>query len=382
MQPRGPMPTVRLDRRELLRRATGAVALGALGPTLVAACGGSEEGAGTTAAIVPTASPEEAAEQARAVIGDVVDFALASDEWEGDFGFVTMRLHAGVVDGNDVYFIRTDASGEAFADKEQLVFVPKLAALAKPKLSGAMYVDAQQADRPAILSSQPGGENYTPAWRLHQLQWSGSPRPLASVDEIADAQRAGALTVEDAGVVVNAAIVKWPAGELAVDRERKAYLGQGPLLEAPDTGAMRVTFKLGQCYPGSRYFVTEHSIEPAAAMTKTVFSPGLQGGPTEAGATGRTNVFMNGLPGPGPMGFQPSVFDFDAGDVQWSPYWDHFTYAWTDEAEARLLTTEDEIHTARDAGELDEFPGTPDTKGMVFTVNCPVPVLAPPTFSA
>jgi hypothetical protein len=44
------------------------------------------------------------------------------------------------------------------------------------------------------------------------------------------------------------------------------------------------------------------------------------------------------------MGFQPSVFDFDAG-------------------------------------ELDEFPGTPDTSGTVFTVNCPVPVLAPPTFT-
>jgi hypothetical protein len=382
MQPRGPMPTVRFDRRELLRRATGAVALVALGPTLLAACGGSEEGAGTTAAIVPTASAEEAAVQARAVIGDVVDFALTSDEWEGDFGFVTMRLHAGVVNGSDVYFIRTDASDETFAKKERLVFVPKLAALARAELSGAIYLDAPQTDRPAILSSQPGRGDYTPAWRVHRLQWSASPRPLASVDEIADAERAGALTVEDAGVVINAAIVKWPAGELAVDRERKAYLGQGPLLEPPDTAAMRATFKLGQCYPGSRYFVTEHSIEPAAAMTKTIFSPGLQGGPTDAGATGRTNVFMNGLPGPGPMGFQPSVFDFDAGDAQWSPYWDHFTYAWTDEAEARLLTTEDEIHAARDAGELDEFPGMPDTKGMVFTVNCPVPVLAPPTFSA
>ena len=122
-------------------------------------------------------------------------------------------------------------------------------------------------------------------------------------------------------------------------------------------------------HPGSRYFVTEHSIEPAAAMTKTVFSPGLQGGPSEAGATGRTNVFMNGLQGPGPMGFQPSVFDFDAGDAHWSPYWDHYTYAWTDEAEARLLTTEGEIHAARDGGGLDEFPGMPETKGTVFTAG-------------
>ena len=56
-------------------------------------------------------------------------------------------------------------------------------------------------------------------------------------------------------------------------------------------------------------------------------SPALQKSPS-AEATGRTNVFMNGLKGPGPMGFQPSVFDSQAGTPEWSPYWDHMTYAW------------------------------------------------------
>jgi hypothetical protein len=76
------------------------------------------------------------------------------------------------------------------------------------------------------------------------------------------------------------------------------------------------------------------------------------------------------------MGFQPSVFDTQAGDPEWSPYWDHMTYAWADDAEVRVLTTEDELHAARDDGELEEFPGTPDTNGKTFVVNCPVPVIA------
>jgi hypothetical protein len=58
------------------------------------------------------------------------------------------------------------------------------------------------------------------------------------------------------------------------------------------------------------------------------------------------------------------------------------TYAWADGVEPRVLTTEEEIHSARDSGDLEEFPGTPDTNGEVFTVNCPVPVLAPNTFRA
>jgi hypothetical protein len=57
------------------------------------------------------------------------------------------------------------------------------------------------------------------------------------------------------------------------------------------------------------------------------------------------------------------------------------TYAWRDDATARVLPEERSVHEARDAGELDEFPGTPDTNGEVFTVNCPVPVVAPNTFS-
>ncbi len=55
---------------------------------------------------------------------------------------------------------------------------------------------------------------------------------------------------------------------------------------------------------------------------------------------------------------------------------------WAEDATPRLLTSESEVHTARDAGALEEFPGTPDTDGEVFTVNCPVPVLAPPSFEA
>jgi hypothetical protein len=47
-----------------------------------------------------------------------------------------------------------------------------------------------------------------------------------------------------------------------------------------------------------------------------------------------------------------------------------------------VLRSQTEIHEAHDAGELEEFPGVPDTNGTVFTVNCPVPVLAPPTFQA
>lgn len=363
----------RLGRRAFLRRVAGAGLGLAVGAPLLAGCGTDGDGAG----------PTTGGEGGSAIVDDVVDFALSSDEWEGAFGFVTLRLHPGRLDGQDVLFIRTDTSEEDFAEREGLVFVPKLRPLAGPGLSHPMYlVEEGVPDQPAVLSTAPGREGYSPAWRLHRVRFEAVPRPLGSVAEIESAREAGDVVVEQTDVVLNAPLVSWPGGQLPVDRRLTDYLDDGPLIEAPDPEALTVTFKLSQCYPNSWYIVTGHSIAPAAEMTHTVFAPGLQGGPSEVGATGRTNVFMNGVPGPGPMGFQPSAFDFAAGDEEWSPYWDHFTYAWREEATPRVLTSQQEVLAARDAGELDEFPGVPDTEGQVFTVNCPVPVLAPNTFEA
>jgi hypothetical protein len=374
----------RLGRRQLFGWAgSGAMALGVAGVSgsrLWLPRGLAADAPPTTDGTAPV-SVEEATEQATAIVGDVVEFALASDEWEGEFGFVTLRVRPGVVDGNDVYFVRTDTSDEAYAEEEGLIWVPKLTGLTGEGLSGSAYVVEDDPEQPTVFSTEPGRDDYTPAWTLHRVTWTGEPQALGSVDDVTAAEEAGELTVERSDIVINAGIVKWSNGEMAVDEELTGYLGQGQLIEPVDTTGMTATFKLGQCYPGSRYFVLDHSIAPAAEMTFTVASPRLQGGPSEAGATGRTNVFMNGIEGPGPMGFQPSAFDFDAGDPAWSPYWDHYTYAWVDGVEPRVLTSQTAIHEARDAGELEEFPGMPDTEGEVFTVNCPVPVLAPITFN-
>lgn len=366
---------IELDRREFFGWTwRGAVRLGVLGavPSLLAACGRDEP-----AVTAPGAGG--GAMQGTVIVGDVLDHALQSDEWAGPFGFVTFRLHHGVFEGEDLYFIRTDTSDQGFAQAEGLVWAPKIAVLSAEDLTGDAYLVEGVPDQPAVLSSAPGRPDFTPAWRISRGTWKGSPKDLTSVSELKVAEEAGDLTVEQTDIVLNGAVVKWGSGELPVDEELVEYLGGGQLVEPPDTSEMRVTFKLHECFPGVRYIVADTSLEPMAEGMHIVPSPGLTDSPS-AGATGRTNVFMNGLKGPGPMGFQPSVFDSKAGDPAWSPYWDHMTYAWADGVEPRVLTAEEQVHAARDAEELEEFPGTPDTNGEVFTVNCPVPVLAPNSF--
>ena len=368
----------RMGRRDFIARAAqGGLGIGLAGgtlPALLAACG-----TGAERATRRPASP--AAPEGRPIVGDVLDFALTSDEWEGAFGFVTFRLHEGAMDGSRVFFIRTDTSDKALATEEGLVFAPRLAVLADDRRAGSWYeFENGTSDQPIVLSTEPGRDDYAPTWRISRARWKGSPRTLTSLREVETTKRKGEITVEKTGIILNAAVVNWSGGEMPVDTELREYLGAGQLIEPPDTSRMEVTFKLHECFPGVRYIVADVALAPMAEGMHVVHSPGLSGA-TGAGATGRTNVFMNGLEGPGPMGFQPSVFDSQAGEPAWSPFWDHMTYAWMDEAAARVLTTEPQVFQSRDAGELDEFPGTPDTNGKTFTVNCPVPVLAPNTFT-
>jgi hypothetical protein len=367
----------RIGRRQLLGRGAAVLAVGGALPAFVSACGGDDEEEGGRR------SRQAVAAQGQPIVGDVLDFALSSEEWEGAFGFVSMRLHRGLADDRECWFIRTDTSDEGFARRERLVFAPKLASLAGSGDTGEIYlVDGGVEGQPALLSTAPGDEGYTPAWGVRLVRWRAQPRRLVSIEEAERADGAGELQIERTGVVLNAPVVKAPGAQIGVDRKLRAYLEGGQLIEEPDIAGREVKFKLHECFPNARYIVCDHSIEPAAMMTRTMYSPGLQAGPRRAGATGRTNVFMNGIPGPGPMEHQPSVFDSDPGDPQWSPYWDHFTYEWRPGRKPRVLRTERQVHAARDAGELKEYRGTPDTRGLLFTVNCPVPVTAPATFKA
>jgi hypothetical protein len=367
----------RIGRRALLGRGAAAVAAGGALPAVLAACGDDDD---EERRAVPGRT---ATAQGEPIVGDVRDFALSSDDWEGAFGFVSMRLHQGLFDGRECWFICTDASDEGFARRERLVFAPKLGALAESGDTGDIHlVEDGVEGQAALISAAPGQAGYTPSWRVNRVRWRAQPHRLASIDDAERAEGAGDVAIERTDVVLNAPIVKAPGSQIGVDRKLRAYLEGGQLIEEPDTAGREVKFKLHECFPNARYIVCDHSIAPAAEMTRTLFSPGLHARPRRAGATGRTNVFMNGIPGPGPMEHQPSVFDSDPGDPQWSPYWDHFTYEWRRGNKPRVLRTERQVHAARDAGELKEYPGTPDTQGEVFTVNCPVPVTAPATFRA
>jgi hypothetical protein len=332
--------------------------------------------------VVAQSATPAAESEAVVVVGDVEDFTLEPEgRWEGGFGSVTMRMHAGFVDGGDAWFIRTDASDQEFAQNHGLVFVPKLAnALDAEGSFGHVYLfDGGDAGQRPVLNRAPGDTTYTPAFRVHNVSVSDDTQVLASEVAIEQAEAEGAATVEQTDIVVNFPLVSWPDGALPVDPDLVDPLGPGVLIEEPDVADGLVTFKLHQCYPGDRYIATDTSAAPMAPMMGVAAAEATQA-LTDAGATAPIYVFMPGLAGPAAMGSQPSIFNRPTGHPDYSPFWDHITVGWNDGVEPRLLIREEEVLAAEEAGEVTLYQGVPDTDPEGFVVNCPAPILAVPSY--
>jgi hypothetical protein len=325
----------------------------------------------------PNPTPDAAA---TVLVKDVVEFELRGPyEWNG--GSVTMRLHEGRLDGEPIYYVRTDTSDQAFAEQEGLVHVQvlRLALEADGKVGRIFLFDNGMEGQVTVLSTGPGRDDFTPLYRIVRASFTGDPSLLESAEAVDAAAADGSIELEETDIVVNYPAVKWAGGELPVDTAVTKPLEGGPLLGAPDLDTMTVTFKLHQCFPESRYIVTDTSAVPMAPMMNIQGSPGTEG-LAELGAASTITVFGNGLNGPGAMGFQPGIFREKAGDPAWSPMWDHLTAVWKDESKAVLLTTQAELDERVAAGEIEIFKGTPDTDGQGFVVNCPSPIVAPNDF--
>lgn len=370
-------------RRFLLWSGTAGSALA------LAACAPVAPAAAPSVAVEATAAPEAAAPaQAPAVDGgevevmvkDVLGYKLDPDGWEGPYGQVQFRVHEGLVNGESVYYIRTDASDPQVAADIGLVYVPLLNTAQSIDNVNIMY---QFMDgRPAVFKWMPGDENYSSLFHCKPvMEVRDASLEPTSVEAIEAAIDAGSLDIMDVPVFVNYPFVMWPGGGMSVDAELTDVLPGGQLFEPVDTANMMVTMKLHQCYPGSRYILTDTGAAPMAPMMNIPASSPTQQ-LKEVGGTDEIWVFGNGIPGPGVMGFQPAIFDNKAGQPAWSPFWDHLTVTWVDESQARVLTSSAEVRELVTSGELEEWSGTPDSHPNGFVVNCPAPILAPNTFEA
>lgn len=125
-------------------------------------------------------------------------------------------------------------------------------------------------------------------------------------------------------------------------------------------------------YEGEQIFFAHPAVsDPEIAGTLTDMmggspvhtEPSLADVPDEA--TADVYVFANGIDGPGPLGHQLDVFPSAPGDLDHRSLREVVLVSWTDESQARELTSADEVEAAEAEG-LVEF----ERSGVI--VNAPV----------
>jgi hypothetical protein len=299
------------DKRALTALVT---ALGAA--LLLAACGGGggNGSTATTAATTPTAAPKRPPLIGGFYAGRTVNYVLTDVSTQ------------------------KDAKGLSKATKYPVNFVPALANLpdaATAKLY--LFMNGVKGPNPFgfqanVLDSLPGEAGYSPLWRVYAVTWAkgAKPRLLKSEADILTAKGAGDVSVTLTPLIKNSPVVP---------------NGKNPPL-------------VGGFYDGKAvdYLLTDVSTKKdAKGLSKAThfpvnYAPALNSVP--ASSTAKLYLFMNGVKGPNPFGFQANVLDSLPGKPGYSPLWRVYAVMWAKAAKPRLLKSEAEILNARGAGEV------------------------------
>jgi hypothetical protein len=141
--------------------------------------------------------------------------------------FASIPAGRAYADGQEIYFSHTEASDPAIAEKltnmmkSPVLLVPSLAQAPDSMLAN-VYVFQNgikgkgplgfQAD---VFDNPPGSAGYSPLRRITQVTWKdpASASELKSAADILAAEKAGSLTTEKTGVVVNMPFLVWQGGK-------------------------------------------------------------------------------------------------------------------------------------------------------------------------
>lgn len=130
-------------------------------------------------------------------------------------------------DGKEIYFVHTEASDSGVAEKltnmmkSPVMLVPSLAQVPDEALANVyVFTNGVKGSgpfgfQPDVFDNPPGTEGYSPLRRLNAITWKDETkaRELKSAQEVLDAEKAGELTIEQPGVVINMPFVVWDGGK-------------------------------------------------------------------------------------------------------------------------------------------------------------------------
>ena len=300
---------------------------------------------------------------------------------------IEIPLAKGYENGNEIFFIATDASDQKVAQQAtQLLgfkvnFSPLLSQTPDEALSQAYaFINGIPGKGPfgfqiPVLSAKPGDTGYSPLLQVNMVAWkdNSSAKELKSVQEIMDAEKNGSLTVNKTEIVVNHPAIKWQGGQMQIREDKNitdtSTYGPAQVMEI-DTEKMLVTMVAHRGYgPDGKtiYYIVTDAIPEMPASMMGVPSVPLDEKLAGTGVAVDLFQFSNGINGTGPMGFQAGIGAANPTDKNYSPMWKISFNEWKDPSKATVLETLDDVISMQKSGMLTIIPAM---EGK-HIVNCP-----------
>lgn len=300
---------------------------------------------------------------------------------------IDIPMGKGYENGNEIYFIATDASDEKIADQAtkllgfKVNFTPLLSQTPESARGQAYaFTNGVSGKGPfgfqiPVLGANPGDSGYSPLLQINTVAWKDgfAAKELKSVQEIMTAQQNGSLTINKTGIIVNHPAIKWQGGEMKIRDDKnitdESAYGPAQVLNI-DTDEMVVTMVAHRGFgPDGKtvyYVVTDATPEMPAGMMGVTSVPANEKLAVTPVAVDLFQ-FMNGINGTGPMGFQAGIGGANPNDKNYSPMWKISFIEWKDPSKARILETVDDIIAMQKSGMITITPAL-DGKHVV---NCP-----------
>jgi hypothetical protein len=366
-----------IKRNMAWRKPLSALAAVTAASAVIAGCGGSDS---------PAAAGSTTTATTAAASGETL-FLKSAIAFDDAGGTVTLPIFAGkTAKGADSWYVVTESSDKADAEKRGVNYAPKLAnaigtkAVQKATASGDVWTFAGTVDFMPERSVTPGPDGFPPA--------------KVAAGAIGDSAYSPLVTV-DGKTVLNATQVKNDTGQLDA-------------ITTIDTATKQVTLKTLHGYSGGQkvaYLRLDASVDVVAALEESVLAPNLNAAPGEGvsdpAASARSAIIpiVNGTRGkgdPNRQGLQSAVLgegeplNIQAslpGDPDYSPVWDVVPAVWSDGAvkggKRTLVKSVAEIAAAATAGDLTsggEATANADLGGLKsagFISNCPAVAIVP-----
>jgi hypothetical protein len=305
---------------------------------------------------------------------------------------IDVPLMKGYENGNEIFFIATDASDNQTAAQItnatgfKVNFAPLLA-MTPEEARGQAYVFENGIEGEGLLGFQlpvinarPGQEGFSPLLQINLVRWNQEasaatqPTELRSEQDIIAASNAGQLTINKTDVIVNHPVAQWQGGSLQIRQDSDNINDESPYMGGQvtniDTANMTATFVAHRGWgPDGKtvyYIVTDAVPEMPASMMGVPFVAAderLVGTPVAVDLF----QFTNGINGTGPMGFQSGIGAANPDAENYSPMWKISFIEWKDPSQARVLENLNDINMMLQRGLITL---TPAMEGR-HIVNCP-----------